>query len=112
MNELVKISDVIKAVNSLESYLLIEPSGKVSGSGHKSAEVMQALKTLQTIDQPEVVYCKDCEKHNKDIGDYKEDGKTFIWKPDACPLIQWRGKSQGHEHDYQFCAYAERRTDE
>ena len=54
-----------------------------------------------------VVYCTDCTKHNKKIG-FDENFHT-VWKEDACPLVSWRGKAQGHEFDYQFCAYAKRR---
>ena len=62
--------------------------------------------------EPEIIYCKDCVKHNKRIGDYveKSDGTyDWTWKDQACPLAEFRGKAQGHEFDYQFCAYAERR---
>ena len=57
--------------------------------------------------QPEIIYCKDCRKHNKKVG-FDENFHT-VWKEDACPFASWRGKAQGHEFDYQFCAYAERR---
>ena len=64
--------------------------------------------------QHEIIYCKDCAKHNKGVG-YLEvlpDGRnSWIWKDRACPLVNWRGKAQGHEFDYQYCAFAERRTD-
>ena len=53
--------------------------------------------------QPEIIFCKDCEKHNKRFDEYPAD--------EACPLTVWR-VAQEHEFDYQFCAYAERRTDE
>ena len=62
--------------------------------------------------QPKIIYCKDCVKHNKGLGNYEvhPDGSTtWIWKDSACPLVSWRDKAQGHEFDYQFCAYAERR---
>ena len=62
--------------------------------------------------QPEIIYCKDCVKHNKGLGNYEvhPDGSTtWIWKDSACPLVSWRDKAQGHEFDYQFCAYAERK---
>lgn len=61
--------------------------------------------------EPQIIYCKDCRKHNKRIGDYveKSDGTyDWIWKDQACPLAEFRGKAQGHEFDYQFCAYGER----
>lgn len=61
-------------------------------------------------EQPEIIYCKDCKKHNKKIGFDKEGNVT--WREDACPLVHWRGKAQGHEFDYQYCAMAERRQDE
>lgn len=48
-------------------------------------------------EQPEIVYCKDCIKHNKGLQD-------VIFKESACPLVEYRGKAQGHEFDYQFCA--------
>ena len=58
--------------------------------------------------QPEIIYCKDCRKHNKKIG-FDENFHT-VWKEDACPLVSWRGKAQGHEFDYQFCVYGKRRA--
>ena len=78
-------------------------------------------RIMQTLDerikqlpsaQPEIIYCKDCVKHNKGLGNYEvhPDGSgTWIWKDSACPLVSWRNKAQGHEFDYQFCAYAERK---
>jgi hypothetical protein len=59
--------------------------------------------------QPEIIYCKDCVKHNKAHG-YYFDGKV-IGIMDCCPLTEIKGIAQGHEFDYQYCAYAERRTD-
>ena len=64
--------------------------------------------------EPKIIYCKDCRKHNKRIGDYveKSDGTyDWIWKDQACPLAEFRGVAQGHEFDYQFCVYGERRTE-
>lgn len=52
---------------------------------------------------PEIIFCKDCAKHNKSYGD---NGAI-----DSCPLVLYRGKAQGHEFDYQYCAFAERRTE-
>lgn len=60
-----------------------------------------------------VVYCKDCIKHNRDIGDFKgeQDGKNrFYWKDEACPLVPYRGKAQGHEFDYQYCVYGKEKS--
>jgi hypothetical protein len=52
--------------------------------------------------QAAIVRCKDCRKHNVSVG----------YTKDCCPLYEFRGISYGHEHDYQFCCFAERRTDE
>lgn len=52
--------------------------------------------------QAVIVMCKDCRKHNVSVG----------YQKDCCPLYEFRGISYGHEHDYQFCCFAERRTDE
>ena len=73
-----------------------------------------AVESIQMIEpippaEPKIIYCKDCRKHNKKIG-FDENFHT-VWKEDACPLVSWRGKAQGHEFDYQFCAYGERRTE-
>lgn len=73
----------------------------------------EALKVLPSA-EPDIIYCKDCRKHNKRVGDCveKSDGTyDWIWKPDACPLAEFRGKARGHEFDYQFCALGERRTE-
>ena len=59
--------------------------------------VVQGLPSAQ----PEVIRCKDCRKHNVHSG----------YKDDCCALYEWRGVSYGHEHDYQYCSFAERRTD-
>ena len=74
---------------------------------HKKLREMQ--KAL-----PEIIYCKDCAKHNKGVGDFEvlPDGRrSWIWKDRACPLVSWRGKAQEHEFDYQYCVFAERRTE-
>ena len=61
----------------------------------------------------EIIYCKDCKRHNKGIGDFEETetGRKWIWKPDNCPLVQYRGKALGHEFDYQYCCYSERKEE-
>lgn len=70
---------------------------------------VQLLNQLPSA-EPQIIYCKDCEKHNKARG-YSYDG-TFVGIVDACPLVEIRGKAQGHEFDYQYCVYAKRREDE
>ena len=77
------------------------------------ANIAKELAKLPSV-EPQIIYCKDCRKHNKRIGGYveKSDGTyDWIWKDQACPLAEFRGKAQGHEFDYQFCAYGERRTE-
>ena len=70
--------------------------------------VLDKIKCLPSA-QSEIIYCKDCRKHNKKVG-FDENFHT-VWKEDACPLVDWRGKAKEHEFDYQYCAFAERRTD-
>lgn len=70
------------------------------------ADCIQTIENLPSA-QPEIIYCKDCKKHNKIHGRYY-DG-TFVGMMDCCPLAEIRGAAQGHEFDYQFCAYAEKR---
>ena len=89
----------------------------ITVTGRQNAELVAAtigafvdrIKALPSA-EPEIIYCKDCVKHNKGHG-YYLDG-TIIGIKDCCPLIEIRGMAQGHEFDYQYCAYAERRTDE
>lgn len=80
-----------------------------------SAEAVREAVMLLPPAKPEIIFCKDCAKHNKRIGDYEvlsPDGKgRWLWKDQACPLVEIRGKAKGHEFDYQFCAYAERKTE-
>ncbi len=45
-----------------------------------------------------IVFCKDCRKHGVSAGLVK----------DICPLLEFRGKPQGHEFDYQYCVYGEK----
>ena len=79
------------------------------GKHDMTAEAMlEAVKQLPPA-QPGIIYCKDCRKHNKKIG-FDENFHT-VWKEDACLLASWRGKAQGHEFDYQFCASGERKTE-
>ena len=98
------------AIDALRNYLV----GKnVPCDGTLTARLIEneVVNKLPPI-QPEIIYCKDCVKHNKGLGNYEvhPDGSTtWIWKDNACPLVSWRDKAQGHEFDYQFCAYAEKR---
>ena len=80
---------------------------------YHDADYMTAVSVINAQPaQPEIIYCKDCVKHNKVLGNYEvhpDGSRTWIWKGSACPLVSWRDKAQGHEFDYQFCAYAEKR---
>lgn len=74
----------------------------------------EAYTAINMLDTMEIIHCKDCRKHNIEIGDYEElpDGKRrWLWKADSCPLIAYRGKAKGHEFDYQYCSCAEGRDD-
>ena len=78
---------------------------------HINPVLWEELNDLPSA-QPQIIYCKDCVKHNKGLGNYEvhpDGSSTWIWKGSACPLVSWRDKAQGHEFDYQFCAYAEKR---
>ncbi len=76
----------------------------VCGSVKDCEQIAEWLRELQERrKQPEIIFCKDCEKHNKRFDEYPAD--------EACPLTVWR-VAQEHEFDYQFCVYAERRTDD
>ena len=67
--------------------------------------VIQGMPT----EESQITFCKDCTKHNKRRG-YFYDG-TIVGIKDCCPLVEIRGKAKGHEFDYQYCVYAERRID-
>ena len=77
-------------------------------------ELEQMTEWLRELQErrkaPEIIFCKDCRKHNVKVG-FDENFHT-VWKEDACPLVNWRGKAKEHEFDYQYCAFAERRTDD
>ena len=68
------------------------------------------LMAVESLKTSEIIFCKDCRKHNVKVG-FDENFHT-VWKEDACPLVDWRGKAKEHEFDYQYCAFAERKTDE
>ena len=77
---------------------------------HEDARRIDWLSELaERRKAPEIVFCKDCRKHNVKVG-FDENFHT-VWKEDACPLVDWRGKAKEHEFDYQYCAFAERRTE-
>ena len=85
-------------------------SADIGKAEHKSLwHYEQALLEMREMLESEgnIVLCKDCKKHNVKMG-FDENGHT-VWKEDSCPLILFRGKAQGHEFDYQYCIYGERK---
>lgn len=59
-----------------------------------------AIEALST----DIVRCKDCVRHNVAVKDWYDDHEKKV-----CPLVEHRGKAQGHEFDYQFCCFGERK---
>ena len=104
MDELINKQEVVdllmERASSLRGIL-----GDLGGACSGAAKMIMQMPPAE----PKIIYCKDCRKHNKKVG-FDENFHT-VWKEDACPLVSWRGKAQGHEFDYQFCAYGERRTE-
>lgn len=83
--------------------IVIFECGEWTGLAKEIAEQIQRLPSAER----EIIYCKDCKRHNlsvEDVWDYP----SLKW----CPLVAYRGKAQGHEFDYQYCVYAERKEDE
>lgn len=72
---------------------------EIFGGEHKKF-IEMAIEALST----DIVRCKDCRKHNQGINEAP-------YLADRCPLIIHRGYAKGHEFDYQFCVYGERRED-
>ena len=101
--KLIYADDVIRWIK-----IECNPYGKPTLDFESGKKVIEYLERMPSA-QPEIIYCKDCVKHNKGHG-YYLDG-TVIGIKDCCPLVEIRGMAQGHEFDYQYCAYAERRQD-
>lgn len=80
------------------------PSEAQFEEAHETVEeLVSIVKDLLSVD---IVYCKDCKKHNIGIGDFLGDAdgnRHWYWKDEACPLVEYRGKAKGHEFDYQYC---------
>jgi hypothetical protein len=104
------MSDLISRQAAIELAMQYFPDddGTCSKADEDMRNLLDELEDLPSA-QPEIIYCKDCVKHNKGHG-YYCDGMSIGIK-DCCPLVEIRGRAQGHEFDYQFCAYAERRQD-
>lgn len=87
---------------------IIELADEVLNNNHLQASptVWYALHQIKKV-ASKLIYCKDCVRHNVSVGDWYDNHELKV-----CPLVGHRGSAIGHEFDYQFCAYAERRTDE
>ena len=105
--EVAEINQSIADNTDHNNWMDIAKCEKYADEHRQVAEWLRELK--QYREQPEIIYCKDCRKHNKKVG--FDENFHIVWKEDACPLASWRGKAQGHEFDYQFCAFAKRRED-
>lgn len=104
MSDLIDRQDAIDAADRADyTGLTVEDVKKVTD------EVVKELKQLPSAEQ-EIIYCKDCKKHNMAKGHYY-NGK-YIGVKECCPLVLVRGLAQGHEFDDQYCAWAERKEDE
>ena len=106
------MSDLIDRQVAIE-YIKLQKWRRFDGMTIEDA-ILTMIREVPSA-QPEIIFCKDCKKHNIAMGDHLDLGyNKYHWyeKSEVCPLIDMRGKAQGHEFDYQFCAYAERRTDE
>ena len=108
------MSDLISrqaAIDAIDKIFPADPmrNDYTQGITCGAALAEEYIKQLPSAQQ-EIIYCKDCVKHNKGHG-YYHDG-IVIGIKDCCPLVEIRGMAQGHEFDYQYCAYAERRTDD
>ncbi len=84
----------------------IEKWGLIDGLSEGQAIEILADKEKVPSAQSEIIYCKDCKKNNISVEDTRDQYKKW------CPLVAYRGKAEGHEFDYQFCAFAERKTDD
>ena len=97
MNDLISRQAAIDAIDEISNEV-------DDGDGFDYAKWREYFCDLPPA-QPKIIYCKDCRKVEFD------ENLHTVWKEDACPLASWRGKAQGHEFDYQYCAFGERRTE-
>ena len=73
-------------------------------AAHEAVEELVSI--VQDLLSVDIVYCKDCKKHNIGIGDFWEEengNRHWYLKEETCPFIPYRGKAKGHEFDYQYC---------
>ena len=87
------------AIDAIKQLLPAQP--EPSQVAKDIARIVGNEQDMRVI-RPEIIYCKDCKKQNRH---YHESP----YKDTVCPLTAWRGTAQGHEYDYQFCCFAERR---
>ena len=102
MADLISRQAVINAFNTKINELVVAGKENADSVGKYLNRVIDKIKELPSV-QPEIVYCKDCKRHNISIDD------VCYGSVKCCPLVQYRGKAQGHEFDYQFCVCAERK---
>lgn len=92
-----------RLVHALET-VIKDGVADFDGTHHISAGLV--LELINGTPSDDIIFCKDCAKHNVTISKAPYPFKEYV-----CPLVVFRGESQGHEHDYQFCCYGKRRTD-
>lgn len=56
---------------------------------------------IKALEQPEIIRCKNCRKHNVKVG--IDEDFNVVWKEDACPLEYIDG-------DF-YCGFAKRREE-
>ena len=76
--------------------------GMIADIGYEHKKMLNNLSSAEPL-----IYCKDCIRHNVSVQDWYDNHELKV-----CPLVEHRGKAQGHEFDYQFCVYADRKEDE
>lgn len=105
------MSDLINRQDALNAFGLSEKTRKYGGdrSGYNTMRLYVIQDVLEDLPsaEPEIIYCKDCKRHNVSVEEWYDDHEKKV-----CPLVSYRGKARGHEFDYQYCVYAERKEDE
>ena len=125
VSEYIKLEDAIKTVKKLcpciesdaipsdgytfdlDVYHELNDLGKLKSNDYCEAllDVIYDLDCASGIvETEEVVYCKDCVKHNHSM-----DEPPYWSKENACPLVAFRGKAKGREFDYQYCVCGRRK---
>lgn len=109
MSDLIDRQNLMEQLNELcdKQCPFNEPT-KAIGACCSSCAIDDVIEIVQNLPSAETVrYCKDCVRHNVSVQDWYDNHELKV-----CPLVEHRGKAQGHEFDYQFCVYADRKEDE